>query len=119
MRDIQKNLMARVTAESKDSPLEQWWMADARQQLDATVAKMAEYGAGDLDAIGHTLGNMVTNPPPVSFTELGIYFYIVGKLARITDALQHGRAPSDDTWFDLEVYTKMVRAIRAGKWGPR
>lgn len=99
--------------------LEEWWLAMAREEIERTVPKAIEYGSGDLIDIGRAMarvmGREVEND--VDAIELGIYFYEVGKMARWTDAVRHGRRVSDDTLFDLGVYIRMLqRARAAGGW---
>lgn len=101
-------------------PLElfQWWYQDSGNMAQATVAKMLEYGSGDLVAIGRQITQMTGRPlgSPAQMMELGCMFYLLGKVARLQSAIEDGRDPSDDTWLDIEVYAKMVRAARAGAW---
>ena len=95
-----------------------WWLEHAASEAEQTVAKMEEYGSGDLVEIGRQLAKMQgrTVISPQEAMELGCMFYILGKVARITSAVERGDRPSSDTWFDLSVYAKMVLAVRAGAW---
>lgn len=98
--------------------LEQWWLAMANEEIERTVPKAIEYGSTDLDEIGRQmLAAGLRDTHETSTEELGIYFYMVGKMARWTDAIRTGRRVSDDTLFDLGVYVRMVQRIRsAGGW---
>jgi hypothetical protein len=103
------------------SPLERWWLDDSHDLAAQTVAKMHEYGSNDLCEIGHMFWRLAgrhRDQPlsDVEAAELGCIFYLQGKMARVLSALQRGAWASDDTWLDLEVYSKMVRATRAGVW---
>jgi hypothetical protein len=50
-------------------------------------------------------------------TEIGIYFYELGKIARWTAAIREGRRVSDDTLHDAGIYIKMAQRNRAvGGW---
>lgn len=105
--------------------LTQWWVQQARDEAARTIPKAVEYGANDLLEIGRQLaqagrmtqwldGSAESNE---ILAELGVYFYLVGKMARWTSAVQEGRRISDDTLFDIRVYTGMARRIRAvGAW---
>lgn len=98
--------------------LQQWWIDLAKQELGRLMPKVHEYGATDLRDIGHTLartaGRVVDDEEAA---ELGIYFYLVGKMSRWTDAVARGERPSDDTLHDIGVYVRMAQRIRvAGGW---
>lgn len=95
-----------------------WWMDLAEEEVRRVVPKAVEYGALDLIQIGHdlalTAGRQVTDEEAA---EMGIYFYIRGKLARWTDAIARGDRPSDDTLHDLGVYVRMAQRVRhSGGW---
>lgn len=98
--------------------LAQWWQDQATAEINKTVPKTQEYGATDLIEIGRTMAtNMGREVSDEEATELGIYFYLVGKLARWTDAVRRQDRPSDDTLFDLGVYVRMVQRVReVGGW---
>lgn len=100
------------------SGLASWWRKLADEEIRRTVPKAEEYGSGDLIRIGRTLaevaGRTVTDEEAA---ELGIFFYIEGKLARWADAVARGERPSDDTLFDLGVYVRMAQRVRhSGGW---
>lgn len=96
-----------------------WWEKLASSDARTTVPKAVEYGSADLIEIGRAMAR-ATGRPGLSDTEaaeLGIYFYVVGKLGRWTAAVEENRPVSDDTLFDISVYITMVRRIRAtGGW---
>lgn len=99
--------------------LRDWWMDLASEEVDRVVPKAVEYGATDLIEIGRTLGATMhrTGLTEAEQAELGVYFYIVGKIARWTDAVKEGREVSDDTLHDIGVYVRMAQRIRAvGGW---
>lgn len=107
-----------VDQERWRSALESWWMAQADREIDATIPKAIEYGSTDLVAMGHDLarcaGRTVSDEEAA---ELGVFFYVRGKVARWVDAVVDGRRVSDDTLFDIGVYVKMAQRIRkAGSW---
>lgn len=98
--------------------LTEWWMDKAEEEVRRTVPKAVEYGALDLIQIGQdlalTAGREVSD---AEAAEMGVYFYVRGKLARWTDAIIRGDRVSDDTLFDLGVYIRMAQRIRdAGGW---
>jgi len=100
------------------SELRKWWLDHATAEADATIAKMEEYGSGDLVAIGYQFATMANRElsSDVEAMELGCTFYLLGKIARITSAVERGDRGSSDTWFDIAVYAKMVLAAREEAW---
>ncbi len=100
-----------------------WWVELAHNEAAKVVPKAVEYGATDLAEIGRQLeasGVDLSNRPgsvEAHWAELGVYFYVIGKLARWTDAVANGRAVSDDTLHDIGVYIRMAQRIRShGGW---
>ena len=111
--ECQQSLSRRV------GELEQWWLAMANEEIERTVPKAIEYGSTDLAEIGHQMlaAGLHEGNHETSTEELGVYFYMVGKMARWTDAIRAGRRVSDDTLFDLGIYVRMVQRVRAaGGW---
>jgi adenylosuccinate synthase len=107
------------------SELELWWTAKAQDEVKPLVDKMIEYGghgaAMDLIDIGRDLFRIAgrTNEEftEADATELGIYFYLRGKMARWTAAVSEGRRVSDDTLHDIGIYVRMAqRAREVGGW---
>lgn len=99
-------------------PLTTWWLEHAQREADQTVQKMREYGSGDLVAVGAqvaALANRGVLSEQQAF-EIGCLFYLIGKLERVVSATQRDESASDDTWFDIAIYAKMVQAKRAGAW---
>lgn len=107
------------------SELEGWWREKAMDEIMRTVPKAIEYGAGDLEEIGRQLVAAGVKEPEFETAigdkrwheELGVYFYMTGKMARWRSAIERGEFVSDDTLFDIGVYVRMVQRIRdAGGW---
>lgn len=99
--------------------LEAWWADTATLDAEKVIPKAAEYGSGDLKEIGQTMAKIAKmgDLSEAQATELGIYYYVVGKLARWTSAIERGDQVSDDTLLDLTTYLMMVRRTRdAGGW---
>ncbi len=94
-----------------------WWVKNAETTAEATAAKCTEYGSNDLYGIGHNVAKLAghTVDNNTAF-EMGCMFYVLGKIERAISALERGEPASDDTWFDLHVYSNMVLAHRAGVW---
>lgn len=112
------DLSASVRKLGQTHELRRWWMELAGEEFDRTAPKAVEYGATDLRDIGLTLaramGRVVDDEEAA---ELGVYFYLLGKMSRWTDAVCRGERPSDDTLFDTGVYVRMAQRIRvAGGW---
>ena len=102
--------------------LQGWWMDMAHDEIFPLTQKMTEYGgkgrAIDLIEIGRNLARLAGREVDEGeATELGIYFYLLGKMGRWTAAVQDGRRVSDDTLHDIAIYTKMVQRTRQkGAW---
>jgi hypothetical protein len=95
-----------------------WWRKQAETEILPTVEKAIEYGATDLIDIGLMLGRtMGWKVNAAEAAELGVFFYLIGKLARWQSAIERHELPSDDTLFDIGVYVRMAQRIRsAGGW---
>jgi hypothetical protein len=106
-----------------------WWLKASFNEIDPLIGKAIEYGgaerASDLIEIGRTLANSgVTIPQGLTpeqkeayYAELGMYFYLVGKMARWTAAVSEGRMVSDDTLLDIGIYVRMTQRVReVGGW---
>lgn len=103
--------------------LPQWWIDTSRADLAALMPKVVEYGATDLEWVGRQMLASQGRTEGVSTeeaTEVGIYWFVLGKVARWAAAVQEGRRPSDDTLLDIGIYATMARRNRAaGCWpGP-
>lgn len=115
--------MNRITRDELTTELSSWWAMQASDEIDMVVAKAVEYGgdgaAIDLIQIGQDIAAVVGRAPVTDeeATELGIYFYLRGKMARWTAALVEGRRVSSDTILDMGVYTRMAQRNRqVGGW---
>lgn len=114
--------------------LRKWWAARGESEIGPLIEKAREYGgarrANDLAEIGRAMvqsgspfphdalpGGYETEEGQAYLAELGIYFYITGKMARWTAAVSEGRMVSDDTLHDIGIYVRMVQRIRdVGGW---
>lgn len=100
--------------------LNDWWLENATQAIELVVPKAVEYSAIDLIEYGRTLALVMGLDHAVSeeeATEIGIWGYLVGKVARWTGAIKEGRRVSDDTIFDIKIYATMAERTRAvGGW---
>lgn len=98
--------------------LANWWLDETKNELESVLPKAIEYGSADLKVIGFALSQMIGEPKGVTHDELGIAFYVLGKVARLVGGYADGRLPSDDTWHDIAIYTKMAQYAREhGGWG--
>lgn len=102
----------------EEAALAGWWHDQAEIEIRKTVPKAIEYGSDDLVFIGRTLADLLDRKvTDEEATELGVFFYEIGKMARWRAAIKDGRRVSDDTLFDLGVYIKMAQRNRAvGGW---
>jgi hypothetical protein len=100
------------------STLKSWWESTSKAELDAIMPKVIEYGSSDLKLMGDALlMSMPQCKGKVQPEELAIAFYAFGKAARLMGAYADGVAPSEDTWHDLGVYSRMALRVRSvGEW---
>lgn len=111
--DIGRNL-----AKAAEEELAEWWRDKAEAEIDQTVAKAIEYGSTDLIDIGRDLARIAKREvSDEEAAEMGIYFYLLGKLSRWRSAIERGDRPSDDTLLDIGVYVRMAQRVRShGGW---
>lgn len=100
--------------------LSDWWMDTAADEVRLVAPKAVEYSAIDLIEYGRTLALVMGINHPITeeeATEIGIWGYLVGKVARWTGAIKEGRRVSTDTIFDIKIYAKMAERNRdVGGW---
>lgn len=108
-----------------EAALYKWWMGLAHADFQATVPKMLEYGghatgpATDLLLIGRNLAELLDmhDAPDDVLMELGCWFYMQGKVARLVSDYKQRRPGKPDSWFDAEIYARMARRIQeTGQW---
>lgn len=111
-------LATRSAALGVEEQLADWWRDRAEDEIGQTVSKAIEYGATDLIDIGMMLARtMRREVSEEEAAELGVFFYLIGKIARWQSAIERGDRPSDDTLLDIGVYVRMAQRIRsAGSW---
>lgn len=108
----------------KERDLAVWWLSTVCQDFEATVPKMLEYGghqegSADLQLIGENLATLLGmhDAPDAVKQELGCWFYMQGKVARLVSDYQQHRPGKKDTWFDACIYAMMSRRIQeVGRW---
>lgn len=103
-----------------------WWMETSEADLNAVVPKAVQYGGADLEVMGEAMQHLIPKEARKKLGELrcqkmglemAVAFYALGKVARLYGAFEQGRMPSEDTWFDLEIYARMGRRVReTGSW---
>lgn len=111
LEDLEQDLDD-VTAEDRNV---HQWRKNSERLLEAWAPKAAEYGSQDLAEIGKHVFEIALGPDgnghPAS-SELdynaGVYFYLIGKLARWHAALQRGQMVSQDTIDDIITYGFMA-----------
>jgi hypothetical protein len=101
--------------------LTDWWIGQAEDEIRMVAPKAAEYGSNDLAVIGKTMARIAgwdtAGMTEEEANEVGIFFYVTGKIARWEDALRSRRRTSDDTLYDAGIYLKMAQRNRAvGGW---
>lgn len=117
-----------MSADDKQNPLDEamkdvlrdWWIDRAHDEIRLVAPKAVEYSAIDLIEYGRTLALVMGLDHTVNdeeATEIGIWGYLVGKVARWTGAIKEGRRVSEDTIFDINIYAKMALRNRdVGGW---
>lgn len=102
-----------------------WWVRTAERDARTTLPKAVEYGSQDLAMMGAMLvaggasqwAGADAGDRDRAGMEMAVLFYLHGKIARAISAMQAGRWGSDDTLFDITVYSVMLRRIReTGSW---
>lgn len=97
--------------------LRRWMVQTLDQALPEILRKADEYGSGDLEMMGSRLQRMLRLPAPSVGQQASAAFYADGKVARIMAALEEGREPSADCWFDLMVYGMIgLKLHQTGQW---
>lgn len=99
--------------------LKDWWIDKAHSEIASVVPKAVEYSSVDLVWIGRTLGMLLDrfNLNDEEATELGIFFYEIGKMGRWMGAIKEERRVSNDTLHDAGIYIKMAQRNRdVGGW---
>lgn len=102
--------------------LSAWWTQISETEIKMVVSKAVEYGghgaAIDLIQIGQDLARIAGRTiNDEQAAEYGIYFYVRGKFARWTAAMEEGRPVSDDTLLDIGIYIRMAQRNReVGGW---
>lgn len=105
----------------EETELRGWWFDKAEAEINATVPKAIEYGSTDLIDIGHDLSRVIGRVvDDETAAEMGVYFYMLGKMSRWRSAMERGERVSDDTLLDIGIYVRMAQRIRyAGGWPGR
>lgn len=97
-------------------PVIDFWKNTSDKDLEGFLMKSLDYGSYDL----YTMGDALSRLPQTKLgtdkaaAEMGVMFYILGKVARALSAYREGRLPSDDTLHDISVYAMMARMLRKG-----
>jgi hypothetical protein len=103
--------------------LKAWWMTYCEDTFDQIAPKIAAYSSHDLEVMGTGLVALTAADiaDPLEARRFGLYtacaFYALGKVARLTGALERGVLPDPDSELDLLVYSIMMRRVReTGGW---
>lgn len=130
----QRMIFFPLPADATQRELTAWWMQTAYYDLEKQLPKMYEYGgnleaqlaaekepggSADLTMMGWAMTVMLRwsdHDSPVAL-ELAIWFYILGKVARLISDYQRQVPGKPDTWHDISVYSMMARRIQEnGQW---
>lgn len=98
--------------------LTDWMVGLFSAVIQKAVPKAIAYGAADLELMGTAMHQFHPNLSGiVSGQELAIWFYVLGKVARLTGGYAQGVRPDVDSWEDLLVYSAMAHRVRErGAW---
>lgn len=94
------------------------------EDLVRLKAKSLEYGSADLVIMGTSMEALLPQGDQLdresrerAGLEMAMAFYLMGKASRLFGAWNKAREPSEDTWRDAEMYSKMARYTRRfGRW---
>lgn len=109
----------------EDQELQDWWERLAKSDIVNMLPKARERGGNDLYEVGRALGAIAEwqgspnseEEARAELVELGIWFYVIGKMARVQAALERGEVPDEDTTKDLRIYMMMIERVRSvGNW---
>lgn len=114
----------RLPPEGPQRELFTWWMSRSYLDYQQGAPKVDEYGAHDLELMGMMLlifgykdkVEELRNDLPVG-TEIAVWFYTLGKVARLLSDYLAKRPGKGDTWHDITFYSMMARRIQSsGGW---
>jgi len=93
--------------------LKEWWGQKAAEDAILIVQKYQEYGNHALVTTGREIATLMgrENVTKAEAQELGIYFFMQGKLSRWKNAILNGERVSEDTVQDLTCYAMMARRV--------
>lgn len=122
--DSKGEVVYRKEVDSLPAELVEWWISTATDDLLSAVPKAHEYGgsqggSADLRLIGANLAELTQREgvPSAILQEMGVWFYVQGKVARLISNYQHGEPGKADTWLDTSIYSMMARRLQAtGQW---
>ena len=133
IRVIDSDRTTTVTFQLPEDPtarlLMEWWLGTAYEDCLASVPKIKEYGASgeshddgssDLRVIGTNLAELIgwKNSDDAVCQEMGAWFYLQGKVARLINDYRCRRHGKADSWHDATVYTMMARRLQSKKNWP-
>lgn len=119
-----------------------WWMGTSWSDYEAGAPKVDEYGAHDIEIMGAVLAvflfkehieEVFAKIGPLAVDgdvekaltyshdkigrEVAVWFYILGKVARLVSDYLAQRPGKPDTWHDITFYSMMARRIqKTGRW---
>lgn len=97
-----------------------WWLNTSLCDFQAGAPKVDEYGAHDLEVMGFAMGLLAWKKPKVALpvaVELSVWFYVLGKVARLLSDYMAERPGKGDTWHDITYYSMMARRVQeTGRW---
>lgn len=107
-----------MSGDKPELELVAWWEGRAGAEAAAVVPKAVEYGSNSLMQLGRMQARLQGREvADAEALELGCWINLVQKVERWSDAVLRGDRPSEDTMFDIGVYTRMAQRVRdVGGW---
>lgn len=132
-----RRFVVRIDCDDSGAPLEEfaldlpdaamdllpWWLQTAAADLQKTMPKVDEYGgqsgSADLELVGDNIAKLMgwVDVPSAVLQEVGCWFYLQGKVARMVSNYQQQQPAKPDTLHDTTVYSMMMRRLQEeGRW---
>lgn len=91
-----------------------FWREDTERLITMCEPKVIEYGSEDLVELGRDVARMAGRPVPDDGLayELGVFFYVRGKMARWMNAAVRGEHVNQDSLDDILTYVVLCKYDR-------
>lgn len=104
-----------VTASERARDLGNWLVNTLLDGVPDTMLKSDQYGTVDLQIMGSALAHL-TGGDDHQGAQAAVGFYLLGKVSRIIGAIEGGRLPTEDDWWDAAIYSLFgLRLLQKGE----